>query len=183
VDVRVIATTNRNLQEWVKQGKFREDLYYRLNVVPIPLPPLRERLEDVPLLCEHFLSRIAARDGRPQRRFEPRAMEFLQKYHWPGNVRELENICERSVVLEVGETIRATTIGPWLSTIGVNEEVIANTVAGAGVLEELERRTIMKVLEKHNGHRLRTAKELGIGLRTLGMKLKKLKDEGVLVEV
>jgi DNA-binding NtrC family response regulator len=182
VDVRVIATTNRNLQEWVKQGRFREDLFYRLNVVPIPLPPLRERLEDVPLLCEHFLARIAARDGRSQRRFEPRALEILQKYHWPGNVRELENICERSVVLEVGEVIRASTIGPWLSTIGVNEEAIAGMVNGNGVLEELERRTIMKVLEKHNGHRLRTAKELGIGLRTLGMKLKKLKDEGVLVE-
>jgi DNA-binding NtrC family response regulator len=128
------------------------------------------------------LSRIAARDGRPQRRFEPRALEILQKYHWPGNVRELENICERSVVLEVGEVIRASTIGPWLSTIGVNEDVINGMVAANGVLEELERRTIMKVLEKHNGHRLRTAKELGIGLRTLGMKLKKLKDEGVLVE-
>jgi DNA-binding NtrC family response regulator len=97
-------------------------------------------------------------------------------------VRELENICERSVVLEVGEVIRASTIGPWLSTIGVNEDVINGMVAANGVLEELERRTIMKVLEKHNGHRLRTAKELGIGLRTLGMKLKKLKDEGVLVE-
>ena len=182
VDVRVIATTNRNLLEWVKQGKFREDLYYRLNVVPIVLAPLRERLEDVPALCEHFLGRIALRDGRPQRRFEARAMEILQKYHWPGNVRELENICERSVVLERGETIRANTIGSWLSTIGVNEEVVANTLAGSGVLEELERRTIMKVLEKHNGHRMRTAKELGIGLRTLGMKLKKLKQEGVLVE-
>src|SRR6185437_13597825 len=101
-------------------GRFREDLFYRLNVVPIPLPALRERLEDVPLLCEHFLARIALRDGRPQRRFEARALEILQKYHWPGNVRELENICERSVVLEVGEVIRASTIGPWLSTIGVN---------------------------------------------------------------
>jgi DNA-binding NtrC family response regulator len=182
VDVRVIATTNRNLAEWVKQGKFREDLFYRLNVVPIPLPALRERLQDVPLLCEHFLQRIAARDGRPQRTFEPRALDLLQKYHWPGNVRELENICERSVVLEVGETIRASTISPWLATIGVNEEAIAGMTAGNGVLEELERRTILKTLDKHNGHRLRTAKELGIGLRTLGMKLKKLKDDGILVE-
>jgi transcriptional regulator with PAS, ATPase and Fis domain len=189
VDVRVIATTNRNLQEWARQGKFREDLYYRLNVVPITLPSLRDRLEDVPALCEHFLARIAARDGRPQRSFEPRALEILQKYHWPGNVRELENICERSIVLEIGETIRASTIGPWLSTIGVNEEVIGGMTGeingegnGGGVLEELERRTILKVLEKHNGHRLRTARELGIGLRTLGMKLKKFKDEGILVE-
>jgi two-component system, NtrC family, response regulator HydG len=185
VDVRVIATTNRNLQEWVRQGKFREDLYYRLNVVPIPLPPLRERLEDVPLLAAHFLSRIAARDGRPVRSFEPRGMEILQKYHWPGNVRELENICERSVVLETGEMIRATTIAPWLSTIGIADEIVVSGGTNghsAGVLEEMERRMILKVLNKHNGHRLRTAKELGIGLRTLGMKLKKFKDEGVLVE-
>jgi two-component system, NtrC family, response regulator HydG len=182
VDVRVIATTNRNLAEWVKQGKFREDLFYRLNVVPIPLPPLRDRLQDVPMLCEHFLQRIAARDGRPQRTFEPRAIDLLQKYHWPGNVRELENICERSVVLEVGETLRASTISPWLATIGVSEDAIAGLTASNGVLEELERRTILKTLDKHNGHRLRTAKELGIGLRTLGMKLKKLKDDGILVE-
>ncbi len=182
VDVRVIATTNRNLAEWVKQGKFREDLFYRLNVVPITLPPLRERLEDVPLLCEHFLQRIAQRDGRPVRVFEARAIDLLQKYHWPGNVRELENICERSVVLEMGETIRATTISPWLATIGVSEQAIGAMVEGNGILEELERRTILQVLEKHNGHRLRTAKELGIGLRTLGMKLKKLKDDGILVE-
>jgi DNA-binding NtrC family response regulator len=188
VDVRVIATTNRNLHDWARQGKFREDLYYRLNVVPIVLPPLRERVEDIPALCEHFLARIAARDGRPPRTFEPRAMELLQRYSWPGNVRELENICERSVVLEIGDTVRAATIGPWLSSVGVNDDVIlamngdASENGNGGVLEELERRTILKVLEKHNGHRLRTARELGIGLRTLGMKLKKFKDEGILVE-
>ncbi len=184
VDVRVIATTNRNLADWVKQGKFREDLFYRLNVVPIPLPPLRERLEDVAPLCQHFLQQIAKRDGRPVRSFEPRALDLLQKYHWPGNVRELENICERSVVLEGGggETLRASTISPWLATIGVNEEAVANFTQGNGILEELERRTILKILDKHNGHRLRTAKELGIGLRTLGMKLKKLKEDGILIE-
>ena len=181
VDVRVIATTNRNLMDWVKQGKFREDLYYRLNVVPIHLAPLRERLEDVPALCEHFLNRIAQRDGRTQRVFEPRAMEILQTYRWPGNVRELENICERSVVLETGGTIRASTISPWLNTIGVNDDVIAS--ASSGVLEQLEKNAILKVLEKHNGHRMRTARELGIGLRTLGMKLKKFKEEGILQEV
>ncbi|HEY4329419.1 MAG TPA: sigma-54 dependent transcriptional regulator [Phycisphaerae bacterium] len=199
VDVRVIATTNRNLTEWVKAGKFREDLYYRLNVVPIVLPALRQRIDDVPALCEHFLSRIAQRDGRPPRKFEPRAMEILQQYHWPGNVRELENICERSVVLETGEIIRAGTISPWLATIGVAEASL--TLAGAatanpdgsgstigvvgdgvGVLEDMERRLILKVLDKHNGHRLRTARELGIGLRTLGMKLKKFREEGILVE-
>jgi len=188
VDIRLIATTNRNLHEWARNGKFREDLYYRLNVVPIVMPPLRERTEDVPILADHFLTRIAARDGRPARRFEGAALEILCKYHWPGNVRELENICERSVVLEIGEVIKAATIAPWLSTIGISEEIGALGANGhavgidGGVLEEMERRMILKVLGKHNGHRLRTAKELGIGLRTLGMKLKRLKEEGVLVE-
>ncbi len=181
VDVRVIATTNRNLADWARQGKFREDLFYRLNVVPIQIPALRDRIDDIPLLCEHFLARIAARDGRPIRTFEPAAMNVLMNYRWPGNVRELENICERSVVLETGETIRANTISPWLNTIGVNEDTLAS-VLDRGVLEDVERKTILKILEKHNGHRLRTAKELGIGLRTLGMKLKKFKEDGVLVE-
>lgn len=196
VDVRVIATTNRNLQDWVKQGKFREDLFYRLNVVPIQLPPLRERREDIPTLCDHFLTRIAARDGRSKRPLEDQAVELLMKYHWPGNVRELENIMERSVVLETAEDmIRASTIAPWLATITVGE-ALAPVVASMGtgtpngaamarngaILEDLERQAILRVLEKHNGHRLRTAKELGIGLRTLGMKLKRLKEEGVLVE-
>jgi len=181
VDVRVIATTNRNLQEWVKQGKFREDLFYRLNVIPIVLPPLRERLSDIPLLCEHFLKRMAQRDGRPAWTIEPRAVELLMRYNWPGNVRELENIMERSVVLETADMIRASTLAPWLATITVNEALTTAAKSGA-VLEDIERQTILKVLEKHNGHRLRTAKELGIGLRTLGMKLKRFKDDGVLVE-
>ena len=181
VDVRVIATTNRNLQEWVKQGKFREDLYYRLNVVPVVLPPLRDRVGDIPELVEHFMLRIAQRDGRPVRVFEERALELLMKYHWPGNVRELENICERSVVLETGDVVKLSTISPWISTISVSATITTGQANGM-VLEELERRAILAVLEKHNGHRLRTAKELGIGLRTLGMKLKKFKEEGVLVE-
>lgn len=180
VDVRVIATTNRDLREWARQGKFREDLYYRLNVVPIAIPALRERTSDIPELCEHFLTRFAQRDGRPKRSFEPRALEMLMGYSWPGNVRELENICERSLVLETGDIIRATTIAPWLTTIAVADGISSSN--GAGVLEDLERQAILKVLNKHNGHRLRTAKELGIGLRTLGMKLKRLKEEGVLVE-
>ncbi len=181
VDVRVIATTNRNLQDWVRQGKFREDLYYRLNVVPIAIAPLRERRPDIPALCEHFLKIITQRDGRPQRSFEPKAIELLQHYHWPGNVRELENICERSVVLETRDTIRADTIAPWLATVTVSDAIGTSSRAGA-ILEDLERQAIMKVLSRHNGHRVRTAQELGIGLRTLGMKLKRLKEEGILVE-
>jgi len=181
VDVRVITTTNRNLQDWVRQGKFREDLYYRLNVVPIAIAPLRERREDIPELAEHFLTLIAQRDGRPRRSFEPRAMDLLQHYHWPGNVRELENICERSVVLETRDSIRADTIAPWLATITVSDAIAGSNRAGA-ILEDLERQAILKVLSRHNGHRMRTAQELGIGLRTLGMKLKRFKDEGVLVE-
>ncbi len=181
VDVRVIATTNRNLEEWVRQGKFREDLFYRLNVVPIALPPLRRRPEDIAELCQYFLARIAQRDGRPVRSFEPAALELLARYHWPGNVRELENICERSVVLESGEVLHAATISPWLATVTIGPGA-ANMGRSGSVLADLERDAILKVLAKNQGHRQRTAIELGIGLRTLGMKLKQFKEEGAAVE-
>lgn len=181
VDVRVIATTNRNLLDWVKQGKFREDLFYRLNVVPISLPPLRERRSDIPELADHFLAKIAKRDGRPKRGLEPEAIELISAYNWPGNVRELENIMERCVVLETGDMIRASTLSSWVANITTTE--VASTAYRAGaVLEEMERDAILRTLSRFHGHRAKTANELGIGLRTLGMKLKKFKMDGSLVE-
>ncbi len=181
VDVRVIATTNRNLLDWVKQGKFREDLYYRLNVVPISLPPLRERKNDIPELADHFLAKIAKRDGRAKRNLELAAVELISAYNWPGNVRELENIMERCVVLETGEMIRASTLSSWVANITTTEAASTAYRAGA-VLEEMERDAILRTLSRFHGHRAKTATELGIGLRTLGMKLKKFKMDGVLVE-
>src|SRR4029450_5065862 len=117
VDVRVIATTNRNLERGGADGKFREDLFYRLNVVPVDLPPLRRRAEDIPDLCRHFLHQIAKRGRSPVRPVEPGAVRGLQRYDWPGNVRELQNIIERACVLEAEPgVVRAATVGPWVNS-------------------------------------------------------------------
>ncbi len=176
VDVRVIATSNRDLEASVAEGKFRQDLFYRLNVVPIDLAPLRQRVDDVPELCRHFLSAISKRDKSPFRHIESEALRVMQKYNWPGNVRELQNIIERAVVLETEPgVVRAETIGPWLqSKIGV---AAAESLAGKP-LADIEKQVILSTLERFKGHRIKTAVALGIGVRTLGMKLKRWKDEG-----
>lgn len=179
VDVRVIATTNRDLEKEVENGKFRQDLFYRLNVVPIELPALRERADDVPELCRHFLHLIAKREKAAFRHIEPEAVRLLQKYTWPGNVRELQNIIERASVLEVDPAvIRAETIEPWLKTRAVGG---VEGLAGKP-LADVEKHVILSTLERFKGHRLKTAHSLGIGVRTLGMKLKKWKEDGELVE-
>ena len=190
VDVRVVATTNRDLERAVRDGKFREDLFYRLNVVPIELPPLRRRSEDVPELCRHFLHQIAKRDRSAFRHVEPEALRLLQRYDWPGNVRELQNIVERATVLETQPgVIRAATIGPWLSSRTVGHGGSNGGVATSAVeelagkpLADIEKRVILSTLQQFKGHRAKTAVALGIGVRTLGMKLKRWKDEGELQE-
>src|SRR5690606_35387862 len=184
--VRVIATTNRRLEEAVSQGRFREDLFYRLNVVPLDLPPLRDRREDIPELVRHFLHRIAKREGQAFRHIEPEALRMLQKYPWPGNVRELENIIERAAVLETRPgVVRATTIAPWLvdgSTNGHGRTLGADPLDRLP-LAEVEKRVILDTLAKFEGHRAKTATALGIGIRTLGIKLKKWREEGELAEL
>jgi transcriptional regulator with PAS, ATPase and Fis domain len=185
VDVRVIATTNRNLQTEVREGRFREDLYYRLNVVPIELPPLRSRPDDIPELCRHFLHLIARRESNAFRHIEPEAVRLLQRYPWPGNVRELQNIIERASVFEAREgVIRAQTIEPWLKT-GAND-IGAEGLAGRP-LADIEKQVILSTLQQFKGHRIKTACALGIGVRTLGMKLKRWRDEegeeGALLDV
>jgi len=178
VDVRVIATTNRNLQAAVAEGKFRQDLYYRLNVVPIELPPLRQRLDDIPDLCRHFLHVISKRDKSAFRHIEGEAMRVLQRYDWPGNVRELQNILERACVLETEPgVIRAATIDPWLRRGAGTPAAIAGDLAGQP-LATIEKQVILSTLDKFRGHRVKTATALGIGVRTLGMKLKKWREEG-----
>ena len=117
VDVRVIATTNRDLSRCVAEGTFRQDLFYRLNVLPLALPPLRAREEDIALLAEHFLRQVALREGREAKRFDEGAKQVLRRYCWPGNVRELQNICERASVLSRELTIRAEVIEPWLTPV------------------------------------------------------------------
>ncbi|MCG3137964.1 MAG: Regulatory protein AtoC [Phycisphaerae bacterium] len=178
VDVRVIATTNRDLREWVRAGKFREDLYYRLHVLPMQLPPLRERREDIPLLVDYFLESIARRDGRPKVTVESAALRMLRDYHWPGNVRELENVCERSVVMAGDRILRSSVLEPWLSgeSSTTMQEGTPNLRPGR-MLDDMERQLIERMLIQFNGHREKTARALGIGVRTLGMKLKKWHEE------
>ncbi len=176
VDVRVIATTNRNLWQWVKEGQFREDLYYRLSVLPIYIPPLRERREDISLLAEYFLSRLAGGCGREAGKLDRDVVRLLEGYDWPGNVRELENLIERAWVLSGRDGISRELIEPWLVRARPQETFSARP---GHILEDTERELILKTLSQFNGHRAKTAKALGIGLRTLGLKLKRWQEEGV----
>jgi DNA-binding NtrC family response regulator len=183
VDVRVIATTNRDLEASVEEGKFRQDLFYRLNVVPIELPPLRQRAEDVPELCRHFLHQIARRDNSPFRHIEAEALRLLQRYDWPGNVRELQNIVERATILEPEPgVVRAATIEPWLKSRNGGAVASAVEDLAGKPLADIEKQVILSTLQQFKGHRIKTAGALGIGVRTLGMKLKRWKEDGELVD-
>ncbi|MEM9348246.1 MAG: sigma-54 dependent transcriptional regulator [Planctomycetota bacterium] len=208
VDVRVIATTNRDLSRSVADGSFRQDLYYRLNVLPIAIPPLRSRVDDVSLLADHFLSMASQREGREAKRFDSEALSMLKEYHWPGNVRELQNICERASVLCRGTVIEGGLIQPWLMPRGTAtplahpsaESASMNTLAGSPPLqppvmtaspdaggplrslEEIEREEVIRALGRFSGNRTRTAQALGIGVRTLGLKLKKWKEQNLVAQ-
>jgi len=174
VDVRVLATTNRNLRDEVQQGRFREDLYYRLAVVPLPVPPLRERRGDVDRLLTHFLHRAARRLARDPVQFRSDAVDLLENYRWPGNVRELENMVTRASVLADTEPVRADQVRPWLID-GLAEDGAAPATEALPVglsLQDMERRLIESTLEHFGGHRGKTAEALGIGIRTLSGKLK-----------
>jgi len=173
VDVRVLATTNRDLHAEVTAGRFRQDLYYRLAVVPLHVPPLRERREDLPELIEHFLTRCAQRLGREPCALEAGARELLMNYSWPGNVRELENVITRVSVLGNGEPATADELRRWLLAGDERPGENAGADLPAGMsLEEMERRLIEATLEQYGGHRAKTAKALGIGVRTLTGKLR-----------
>ncbi len=184
VDVRVIATTNRDLRDWAAKARFREDLYYRLSVLPIEVPPLRQRREDVALLMDYFVGKIAVREGRERPKFSDEALRMLQDYNWPGNVRELENLCERVSVLEPGRIVTPPTLTPLLA--GPIKQASANAEGlqyrDGHILQDAERTLILRTLERFGGHREKTAKALGIGLRTLGLKLKKWREEGTFQE-
>ncbi|MCR4414675.1 MAG: sigma-54 dependent transcriptional regulator [Thermoguttaceae bacterium] len=176
VDVRVLATTNRDLRAQVDAGRFREDLYFRLAVLPIHVPPLRDRREDVPELVQHFLARAAARLGRDPCSLDASAMDLLMNYHWPGNVRELENLMTRASVLSSEGPLGADEIRRWLlADPKAPAQAAGPATAGIPVglsLEEMERRLIEATLERFGGHREKTAKALGIGVRTLCGKLR-----------
>jgi two-component system, NtrC family, response regulator HydG len=175
-DVRVIATTNRRLDEWVAKKRFRADLYYRLNVLPVMLPPLRERAEDIPDLVAHFVKQAAVDIGARPLGVSDTAMDLLTNYAWPGNVRELENICRRAAALCTSDTIDADLIEPWLTSSTSKVDGVGPLREGR-MLEDMERQLIERTLERFNGHRMKTAKALGMGVRTLGMKLKQWREE------
>lgn len=170
VDVRILAATNKNLKQEVDAGRFRQDLYYRLNVVSLQLPPLRERTDDIPLLAMHFLRKFAERNAKPVKGFTPAAMDRLLKYSWPGNVRELENAVERAVVLLVGEYISERELPPGLVE-DKDQENPRQTVFGSMTLEEIERMAVLETLEQVGGNKSEAARRLGINRKTLMAKL------------
>ncbi len=170
VNVRVVAATNRNLLQDIAAGRFREDLYYRLNVVTLHLPPLRERREDIPLLAQFFLTRFAEINRKAIRGFTPQAMDRLLRYDWPGNVRELMNAVERGVVLSRSEYLDETDLPLLTADEGSAGRMPA---PGEASLGEMERATILKTLEAAEGNKSEAARRLGITRRTLHQKLKK----------
>jgi len=169
VDVRVLAATNRDLKEEVRAGRFREDLYYRLNVIAIALPPLRERTEDIPLLAQHFLQIYCARNGRPSLRLSREALDRLTAYAWPGNVRELENTIERCVVMTRGDEIAASDL-PQIIHDGAGSGRYL-TIAIGTPLEEVESRILAETLRHTRGDKAMAAQLLGISIRTIYRKL------------
>ncbi|MBN2477092.1 MAG: sigma-54-dependent Fis family transcriptional regulator [Pirellulales bacterium] len=173
VDVRVLATTNRDLRAAVEGERFREDLYYRLAVVPLCVPPLRHRLEDLPELIDCFFRRCAQRLQKDPCTLQASAKDLLANYHWPGNVRELENIVTRASVLNLGEPVSADELRRWLIDPSSDTSRGRDQDVPVGLsLQEMERRLIEATLERHEGHRAKTAKALGIGIRTLSGKLR-----------
>jgi DNA-binding NtrC family response regulator len=175
VDVRLIAATNRNLEEAIRKGTFREDLYYRLNVVTLSLPPLRERKEDIPILIEHFLKKYARKNKKAEVSLTKEARDLLLQHGYPGNVRELENIIERAVVLCRGNTVTAQDL-----PLNLRETKMGAPPGEGGEggrlpesVENLERRLILRALERSGGVQTRAAEELGINERVLRYKMKK----------
>ncbi|MFN0059566.1 MAG: sigma-54-dependent transcriptional regulator [Planctomycetota bacterium] len=169
VDVHVLATTNRRLEDEVRCGRFREDLYYRLNVLPIELPPLRERKDDILALADVFRTRAEKRAGKSPRPFSELARKLLLAYHWPGNVRELENLVERAVLLSPGGNIEID----GMQHVAIQEQRVDAAVFRGMALEQIEKVMIEDTLRQYGGHQKKTAASLGIGVRTLRDKIKK----------
>ncbi len=181
VDIRVIAATNRDLEALVKAGRFREDLFYRLNVIPLKIPPLRERASDIPLLAAHFLQEFCRRRKTPLKRLSPEALELLLRYPWPGNVRELENLMERLVILCEGEVIRPGDLPerfqplPPVSLPEPPPDFPPEGISLTEAVQDFERRLILKALEKSRWVKSRAAQLLHLNRTTLIEKMKKQK--------
>jgi two-component system NtrC family response regulator/two-component system response regulator HydG len=175
VDVRIVAATNRDLLARVREGKFREDLYYRLNVVSIDMPPLRQRPSDIPLLARHFLDRFAAANGKHITGFSDEVLHRLTRHTWPGNVRELENAIERAVVVARGDVLRPEDLSAGIVAAGTGPGGSAPAIPGAS-LAEIERYAILKTLEHTGGSTSKAAEMLGISTRKIQYRLQEYQD-------
>ncbi len=181
VDIRVIAATNQDLEGMVSQGRFREDLYYRLNVIPIRVPPLRARISDIPLLANHFLQEFSRKKKKPLKRLNPEVMDLLLHYAWPGNVRELENLMERLVILSEGEVVKVSDLPERFrvalppSTAPGLRDFPEQGIHLTDAVQEFERHLILKALEKSNWVKSRAAQLLNLNRTTLIEKMKKQK--------
>ena len=170
IDIRLVSASNEDLEERVRRGEFRQDLFYRLNVVPVRLPDLKDRREDIPLLVHHFLEKFAQQLGEPVRRFSNDAMRVLMTHTWPGNVRELENAVEHALTMGRGEILLPEDLP--VSVTAPERDIVSEATLDDLTLAELERRYIIRVLEKMGGHQLKTARVLGIDRRTLYRRLR-----------
>jgi DNA-binding NtrC family response regulator len=173
VDVRIIATTNRDLAEEVAEGKFREDLYYRLNVVPLVLPPLRERQGDVEILTHHFAGRFAKKLGKACPKFTREALQGLNGYSWPGNVRELENLVHRLVIMDTNGLVDASDLPDYLARPVAPTQAAPTASTVATTLDDIEKDVILRTLQQVNGNRTLAAEKLNISTRTIRNKLHK----------
>lgn len=174
VDVRVLAATNMNPGEALKDNKLREDLYYRLNVFAIEVPPLRQRKDDLPLLVQSFLTEFNTRNNKSVSALDPASMRFLEQYHWPGNVRELRNVIERAVILSSGEFVEPKHLPPLVAE-PLDSATSTLSLTPGTTVEEAERRLILMTLEHTRDNKTRAAEILGISLKTLHNKLNKLR--------
>jgi DNA-binding NtrC family response regulator len=174
VDVRILAATNRNLEEAMKSGHFRQDLYYRLNVIPLDVPPLRDRKDDIPLLVAYFLDKFNADFKKNITTVDDEAMSYLQSYEWPGNIRELENLMERAIVLNKSGILKIKDFPLFVSQDAAEEEININVSNDlTEVVDSFEKKIILKALRENNFNKLRTAEKLGIHRSTFMSKLKK----------
>lgn len=181
IDVRIIAATNRDLKEMVKKKLFREDLYYRLNVINIGVPPLRERIEDIPLLARHLMKKLSSEMERHVTEISPNALEALKNYHWPGNIRELANLIERALNMVEKEAVITLDHFPYYirkqakPDIGVSLDTLEMQLDGTlkEIFDEIEKKAIQKTLLKYDGNKLKTARKLGISRTNLYEKIKK----------
>jgi two-component system response regulator HydG len=177
-DVRIIAATHRDLEEEVRQDRFREDLFWRLNVLHLQVPPLRERLADIPLLAEHILQAATATQSRVPRRISPQAMALLTAYPWPGNVRELRNVMERATALAPTDEIRVDDLPDRIVQSGRAAARVADALHRQLTLRDLERSYIQEVLRQAGGNKTRAAEMLGLDRKTLYRKLDEFAREG-----